>query len=170
MSSVDSPPFDVFFTLCSLPSGGGGKKKKATSFSCSLGAAMGIAMIPLLEQLEEKPLEERPVLYACEQIGGLREYAPFIQITFSLNVRVHMPTKWPPAVGCRRACFLCAGWIPAPRLLHFRKHELVLSCLHVFLFFRQMCTPGEQRLLTVKVGWGTNCLQSSKIGNRVRGG
>ncbi|CAM9329247.1 unnamed protein product, partial [Pylaiella littoralis] len=40
--------------------------RKATSFSCSLGAAMAIAMIPLLEQLEDKPLEERPVLYACE--------------------------------------------------------------------------------------------------------
>ncbi|CAN0232830.1 unnamed protein product, partial [Ectocarpus fasciculatus] len=40
--------------------------KKATSFSCSLGAAMGIAMIPLLEQLEDKPEAERPVLYACE--------------------------------------------------------------------------------------------------------
>eukprot|EP00903_Cladosiphon_okamuranus_P006828 g6653.t1 len=40
--------------------------RKATSFSCSLGAAMGIAMIPLLEQLEDKPPEERPVLYACE--------------------------------------------------------------------------------------------------------
>ncbi|CAM9778326.1 unnamed protein product, partial [Ectocarpus sp. 12 AP-2014] len=40
--------------------------KKATSFSCSLGAAMGIAMIPLLEQLKDKPPAERPVLYACE--------------------------------------------------------------------------------------------------------
>lgn len=28
---------------------------------------MSIAMIPLLEQLEDKPLEERPVLYACEK-------------------------------------------------------------------------------------------------------
>lgn len=40
--------------------------RQATSFSCSLGAAMGIAMIPLLEQLEDKPPAERPVLYACE--------------------------------------------------------------------------------------------------------
>ncbi|CAM9804484.1 unnamed protein product, partial [Hapterophycus canaliculatus] len=39
---------------------------QATSFSCSLGAAMAIAMVPLLEQLEDKPEEERPVLYACE--------------------------------------------------------------------------------------------------------
>lgn len=27
---------------------------------------MAIAMVPLLEQLEDKPEEERPVLYACE--------------------------------------------------------------------------------------------------------
>nr|AWU67499.1 mannitol-1-phosphate dehydrogenase 2 [Saccharina japonica] len=40
--------------------------RKATSFSCSLGAAMTIAMIPLLSELEDKPFEERPVLYACE--------------------------------------------------------------------------------------------------------
>ncbi|CAN0293181.1 unnamed protein product, partial [Laminaria digitata] len=40
--------------------------RKATSFSCSLGAAMTIAMIPLLSELEDKPYEERPVLYACE--------------------------------------------------------------------------------------------------------
>lgn len=40
--------------------------RKATSFSCSLGSAMGIAMIPLLSELDQKPEEERPVLYACE--------------------------------------------------------------------------------------------------------
>ncbi len=36
---------------------------------------MGIAMIPLLEQLEDKPPEERPVLYACENNGGRERFS-----------------------------------------------------------------------------------------------
>lgn len=53
-------PFTAAQHACSLCS------RQATSFSCSLGAAMQIAMIPLLSELEDKPFEERPVLYACE--------------------------------------------------------------------------------------------------------
>lgn len=33
---------------------------------------MQIAMIPLLSELEERPLDERPVLYACKR-GNLTE-------------------------------------------------------------------------------------------------
>lgn len=54
--------------------------QNASSFSCSLGSGVASWLGPKLSMLPEKELEQRPVLYACEndsaavkdlQVGGL---------------------------------------------------------------------------------------------------
>jgi hypothetical protein len=40
--------------------------QRATSFSCSLGAAMSKVTVPLLSQLPPLPRDEQPLLFACE--------------------------------------------------------------------------------------------------------
>lgn len=39
---------------------------RATSFSCSLGSAMAKVLVPLMEELPERPLDEQPLLFCCE--------------------------------------------------------------------------------------------------------
>mmetsp|Transcript_30217 Transcript_30217/g.39830 ORF Transcript_30217/g.39830 Transcript_30217/m.39830 type:complete len:511 (+) Transcript_30217:205-1737(+) len=39
---------------------------QSTSFSCALGGAMRKVVLPLMKELPVRPVEERPVLYACE--------------------------------------------------------------------------------------------------------
>jgi len=57
--------------------------QRATSFSCSLGAAMARVLVPLMEELPKLPLDQQPLLFCCEN-----DHAAVMKLKAQLEDRV----------------------------------------------------------------------------------
>ncbi|KAL3924151.1 MAG: hypothetical protein SGPRY_003998 [Prymnesium sp.] len=59
--------------------------EKATSFSCSLGAAMAKVLVPILDELPETERDHQPLLFACEN-----DHAAVMRLKKRLEGKVHV--------------------------------------------------------------------------------
>jgi len=77
------PPHSIIFG--STPEELSDVVHKATSFSCSLGAAMSDALMPLLSLLPLAELEQQPMLFCCEN-----DHDAVMRLKETLQGRVHV--------------------------------------------------------------------------------